>query len=857
MAAEAVVPLFNRVAPNLPSTNLPAAPTATPGSIVSPNNNAAKLNQTAKLVGSTPVTDQESALHLLASLSPTELTSQGYNLDVLNKTAYPENNTTKNPNMGAAGNIAPYNPSLFGKQTNLIGNDPANADQMKMAKATGNDANQAFANLNATMTPTNSALYVLENALKTKSDVDGNGIGKAQVGQSDVFNKLGISGYGALTQTLNQRANEMQGQYNNYANMVQQEAGAMSDTYNGLLKNYQNTMSAYSTQAAALNAINQHAQDLQDRMKLNAQQAAAQKNQYMFELNHPKPDIQVGLDSSGNPMWTFDKNTGKTTYLDSNGNPDNSTNNNDTKITNILGFNPNQPGAVAAKYEGSGAGTVSSGAGDAGGKSYGTYQLARGNIKAFLDSSGYSKQFADLPVYSAQFDAKWKELGKNDPAFADAQQKYIGLTHYAAMNNTLEKQGLGQLEMRGPAVQEAIFSTGVQYGPGTNVIKNALKGKDVGKMSDAEIVQTIQDYKSKTVPAYFGSSSVSVQNGVTNRIKNEKLDLLKIAESSGGIIGKTASLVDGISQMLAPVIGQNVGDLLSMTNVVKENPSDQKDYSQFPKDESGFPITDQRDQIRQGLYGTDINKDALLKQQYQTLKSLTYDRNGVLRKGMTEDPINIFLSDVGYAKQHPAKAVPTAQDQDKSIQYYRDNFQKESVDGFKKNIGFVTEGTSAYSGSENVQNDVALVNAVARMIAGPDIKRDPVAIRTALSASGLSDETLKKIDNAIKPDGVLLGPTARTNIYNLLNDQYQQKLSVYRKELKQVRISAATRGLDPENTTDNSAPLISEKDYLALKQNQKDGEIVAMNLDSGDSGLIKESEYSPLLYVKLVPELTY
>lgn len=187
-------------------------------------------------------------------------------------------------------------------------------------------------------------------------------------------------------------------------------------------------------------------------------------------------------------------------------------------------------GDIAAKYEGSGPGTISSGIGDAGGMSYGSYQLSRGNVSGFLNKSGYSNQFDGLKPGSAEFNTKWKEMAQ-DPAFAKAQNDYISETHYKPLVDKLTNQGI-DLKGKGQAVQEMLFSTATQYGPNTNVVTQALKGKDINNMTDTQIINAVQDYKANTVQQYFGGSSKAVQSGVSNRIKNEKQDLINLTGDS-------------------------------------------------------------------------------------------------------------------------------------------------------------------------------------------------------------------------------------------------------------------------------------------------------------------------------------
>jgi len=184
-------------------------------------------------------------------------------------------------------------------------------------------------------------------------------------------------------------------------------------------------------------------------------------------------------------------------------------------------------GRVAAQFESGGqAGMVSSGHGDFGGKSYGAFQLSSktGDVEKFLKSSGYDEQFSGLSVGSPEFDAKWKELGK-DPDFLQAQSGHAKKTHYDPQVAMLKKSGI-DLSERSDSVQEAIMSTANQYGAATNVITKALAGKDIASMSDKELINSIQDYKAASVESRFKSSSESVRSGVSKRIEQERIALL-------------------------------------------------------------------------------------------------------------------------------------------------------------------------------------------------------------------------------------------------------------------------------------------------------------------------------------------
>lgn len=77
-----------------------------------------------------------------------------------------------------------------------------------------------------------------------------------------------------------------------------------------------------------------------------------------------------------------------------------------------------QLGQTSAKHESSGRGpaTISTGKGDHGGVSYGTYQLSSkvGTVQKYLSWSHYKNEFSGLMPATPVFDAKWRELAVTD-----------------------------------------------------------------------------------------------------------------------------------------------------------------------------------------------------------------------------------------------------------------------------------------------------------------------------------------------------------------------------------------------------------------------------------------------------------
>ena len=208
-------------------------------------------------------------------------------------------------------------------------------------------------------------------------------------------------------------------------------------------------------------------------------------------------------------------------------------------------------GFISAKYESGGKSlgydVISSGKGDAGGKSYGSHQIASksGTLQEFLRWSPYGKQFQGLALGSPQFDAKWKQLAKSDPGFGKSQDDFIAHTHMEPQLRKLKNKGI-DLSTKGRAVQEALYSTAVQYRGLTSsrVFPNALKGQNVASLSDKDIVNLVQDEKKANNENYFKSSSPAVRKGVYNRIDRERKDLL-------ALVGQGSAPMDNQSPIAA------------------------------------------------------------------------------------------------------------------------------------------------------------------------------------------------------------------------------------------------------------------------------------------------------------------
>ncbi len=197
-------------------------------------------------------------------------------------------------------------------------------------------------------------------------------------------------------------------------------------------------------------------------------------------------------------------------------------------------------GELSAKYEtgGRGPGTVSTGAGDPGGVSYGSYQMASkmGVPARFVSQAGFPwlSDFQGLKAGTAPFTACWKRIAAAETdAFQRAQHAFIKKSHYDQLAaKVLNEDGL-DVNTRCRALQDVIWSTAVQHGGATPIIHRAIGNVSVPTTDpsyDEKLICAIYAERGKKKAdgnlAYFSKSSPGVQKGVSNRFKSELQDAL-------------------------------------------------------------------------------------------------------------------------------------------------------------------------------------------------------------------------------------------------------------------------------------------------------------------------------------------
>lgn len=123
-------------------------------------------------------------------------------------------------------------------------------------------------------------------------------------------------------------------------------------------------------------------------------------------------------------------------------------------------------------------------------------KVARSPLLGFVNESQYKDEFLGMVPSTQQFNNKWKEVAAREPSrFDEAQRDYAVSTTVVPATNELRSQGV-DLSSRGPAVQELIFSVHMAEG-GVESINKALSNVELSTMSDAEVIQTVQESRKK------------------------------------------------------------------------------------------------------------------------------------------------------------------------------------------------------------------------------------------------------------------------------------------------------------------------------------------------------------------------
>ena len=218
-------------------------------------------------------------------------------------------------------------------------------------------------------------------------------------------------------------------------------------------------------------------------------------------------------------------------------------------------------GSLSRQYEARGGpGTVSSGNGDSGGVSYGSYQLStnRGTAQRFVDSlrtsnPDYHAALSGHAPGTQEFSNAWRELAQRDPqGFDRAQHDFIQATHYDVAARGIQRDTGLDLNTRSAALRDVAWSTAVQHGPGDadsgarEIFQRALAGRDPATVTDEQLIHDIYAERGRRDAngelEHFSRNSAAVQRGVANRFVSEEanaLEMLRQERAAGAAAPQT------------------------------------------------------------------------------------------------------------------------------------------------------------------------------------------------------------------------------------------------------------------------------------------------------------------------------
>ena len=201
-------------------------------------------------------------------------------------------------------------------------------------------------------------------------------------------------------------------------------------------------------------------------------------------------------------------------------------------------------GDLSKKYESNGdAGTISSGYGDAGGKSYGMYQFSStmGVVDKYvkwLQDNGYwfGDELARYTVGSNNFDDAWKWLANSDNKgdFAKSQHEYTKAMYYDKACVALLNCGY-IVNRHSKAMKDVVWSRAVQYGPYQvpEMFDEACKSLGFPNLSyvdhinfDEQMIKAI--YLDVCSTPAWTNGSPGLREGLYSRFENECADALKM-----------------------------------------------------------------------------------------------------------------------------------------------------------------------------------------------------------------------------------------------------------------------------------------------------------------------------------------
>lgn len=178
---------------------------------------------------------------------------------------------------------------------------------------------------------------------------------------------------------------------------------------------------------------------------------------------------------------------------------------------------------------------ISKGTGDYGGVSFGTYQFP--SYKKAITTSGklaefwnkfYASKFPGVqPGDNQTFKDAWLKAVDSDPTqFFKNEHDTEASEYTAALNRVKSRKPTFDPDRFSRGVQEALWSSAVQYGPGGLIDKVFIQEGLDNNTDKNKALEMIYNAKINGVDNHFKSSSTGVKNGIRSRFKQE-FEILK------------------------------------------------------------------------------------------------------------------------------------------------------------------------------------------------------------------------------------------------------------------------------------------------------------------------------------------
>jgi hypothetical protein len=207
------------------------------------------------------------------------------------------------------------------------------------------------------------------------------------------------------------------------------------------------------------------------------------------------------------------------------------------RVSTAVPVQRREPGDLLKHHESGTRGpeAVSSGRGDPGGISYGTYQMSRnsGHAQAFVRRY-YPDRFHGLRAGTPEFTRAWREVALADrEGMIRNERIYMRETHYEPLVRRVEKDLHISVEGRSDAVRDMIWSVATQHGPNTRLVERAVRqARRVDPerpLSDEAFIRAVYAERSRVRDgrmAYFPGCDSTVQASVARRFRNEEREVL-------------------------------------------------------------------------------------------------------------------------------------------------------------------------------------------------------------------------------------------------------------------------------------------------------------------------------------------